>query len=450
MKSFISFFSSVKLAIFLLIFITLASIIGTLIPQHRSPAEYMAQYGQLTGLFQKLQLTKLYQSSWFITLLLLFSINIIVCTLTRLTPKLRKYFKPKLDIEAKRIFALKTKEKFSKNWALQRSKDEIKRGLLSHRYRLKMSEEKGQVSFLARKKTLSWFGSDVVHLGLLVIIIGGVISGWGGFRQSLSLSEGQILPVPRADFQLRLDKFETELYPNGSVKDWKSTLTVIEDNTPSLTKTIEVNHPLSHKGFIFYQSSYGWDWKNPAVEIHIKRKSDPSFLRKIEVKLGEQVPLQDDNIIVTVKHFVPDFIIDENNQVTTRSLQPNNPAAFIEGLKEEEQIFSGWIFAQFPDFAQIHSQEETDLSFELKNFQASQYSVVQAARDPGTNMIWVGSALMMVGFFLAFYWPSREIRILLKEKEGRTEIIAGGLAAKSQEAFQSEFEKIMSGLRRSK
>jgi cytochrome c biogenesis protein len=450
MKSLISFFSSVRLAIFLLIFITLASIIGTLIPQHRSPSEYVAQYGQLAGLFQKLQLIKLYQSTWFITLLVLLSINIIVCTLNRLTPKLRRYFKPKIEKEAKRILALKTKDKFSKNWDFERAKDEIKRGLLSHGYRLKTSEEKGQASFLARKKTLSWFGSDVVHLGLLVIIAGGIISGFGGFRQSLSLSEGQILPVPEADFQLRLDKFETELYPNGSVKDWKSTLTVIENEKPGLTKIIEVNHPLSHKGYIFYQSSYGWDWKNPAVEIHIKRKSDPSFIRKIEVKLGEQVPLQDKNIIVTVKHFIPDFVIDENNQVTTRSLQPNNPAAFIEGIKEGEQIFSGWIFAQFPDFAQIHSQEETDLSFELKDFKAGQYSVIQASKDPGANMIWIGSTFMMIGLLLAFYWPSREIRMFLEEKEGRTEFIAGGLAAKSQEAFQSEFVKIMSGLRRSK
>lgn len=450
MKSLISFFRSVKLAIFLLIIITLASIVGTLIPQQRSPDEYIARYGQLAGLFQKLQLTKLYQSSWFITLLFLISINIIVCTLTRLTPKLRRYFKPKIEKETKRILALKTKDKFSKNWGLEKSKEETKKGLLSHHYRLKESGGEGRFWLLARKKTLSWFGSDVVHLGLLVIIIGGIISGLGGFKQSLSLSEGQILPVPKADFQIRLDRFETEFYPNGSVKDWKSTLTVIENAKPRLTKTIEVNHPLSHKGYVFYQSSYGWDWKNPMVEILVKKKSDTSFLKKVEVKLGKQVPLQDDNIIVSVKHFIPDFIINENNQVTTRSLEPNNPAAFIEGFREDEQIFSGWIFAQFPDFDQIHSQKETDYRFELKNFQTSQYSVIQASKDPGTNMIWLGSALMMIGLILAFYWPSREIRMILEEKEGRTEVIAGGLAAKSQEAFQSEFEKIMSEIRRSK
>ncbi len=34
-----------------------------------------------------------------------------------------------------------------------------------------------------------------------------------------------------------MDKFETEFYPDGSVRDWKSTLTVIEEEKPSLTES---------------------------------------------------------------------------------------------------------------------------------------------------------------------------------------------------------------------
>ena len=108
MKSLLDFFSSVRLAIFLLIIITLASIIGTPIPQNRGLDEYVAQYGQWGNIFYRLQLTKLYQSSWFVALLILFALNIIVCTLTRLAPKFRKAFKPKLEIEAKEIAVLKT------------------------------------------------------------------------------------------------------------------------------------------------------------------------------------------------------------------------------------------------------------------------------------------------------------------------------------------------------
>lgn len=45
------------------------------------------------------------------------------------------------------------------------------------------------------------------------------------------------------------------------IKDFKSTLTVIEDGKPVMTKVIEVNSPLSYKGIDFYQANY--DPNNP-------------------------------------------------------------------------------------------------------------------------------------------------------------------------------------------
>jgi len=443
-------FSSVKLAIILLIIITCASILGTLIPQGRSPAEYTQRYGQLANLFTRLQLTNLYHSLWFIGLLFLFALNIIICTLTRLFPKLRKTFQPKMEFEPKTINTLRIREKFNKNWNLAKTMEELRKEFSSRHYRLREEESNNKIILVARKKVLGWFGSDVVHLGLLIILAGGIISGLGGFRTNLTFSEGQVLLVPRADFNLRLDKFETEYYPNGSVRDWKSTLTVFENERPLFSKIIEVNHPLSYKGFMFYQSSYGWNWENPSLEILVKKRSDPSFLSKLELKVGQTVSIEAEKIQFSVLHFIPDFIINEKNEITTRSLEPNNPAAFVEGREGEEKIFSGWIFAKFPDFARIHSEKETDLTFELKNFKGGEYSVIQASKDPGVNIIWIGCGFLMLGLALAFYWPTREIRAILEESQGKTEITAGGIASKNTEAFQSEFEKMMTSLRRAK
>jgi len=450
MKLLWNYFSSVKLAIFLLIIITLSSIIGTFIPQNRSLDEYVARYGQWGDLFNRLQLTKLYQSSWFIALLFLFALNIIVCTLTRLAPKLRKAFHPKLEIEAKEISVLKIKENFKKNIGLHTAKKELEEELRSRHYRLKEVRRESKTFLQARKRILGWFGADFVHVGILIILAGGIISGAGGIRKNLTFSEGKVLDIQEAEFKLRLDKFETEYYPNGSVRDWKSTLTVIENEKPILSKVIEVNHPLTYKGFVFYQSSYGWNWTNTSVGIWVRKRKDPSFLRKIDMKVGQRVSLEGENIHISVMRFIPDFIINDRNEVTSRSIQPNNPAALIEGWEGEEKIMSGWIFSKFPDFARIHSEKETDLSFELKNFKADQLSVIQAAKDPGVNFIWVGCTFLMIGLAFAFYWPTREIKVILEESQGKTEVIAGGIASKSREALQSEFEKIMTSLRKSK
>jgi cytochrome c biogenesis protein len=450
MKSFIEFFSSVKLAIVLLILITLSSVPGTLIPQQRSPEEYAARFGQLANLFSRLQLTKIYQSRWFIFLLFLFALNIIVCTLKRLSPKLKKAFKPRIAIEEKEISVLKIKEKLKKSLSLAETKEELKKELSSRHYSMREAEKESKVFLLARKRVLGWFGADLVHLGLLVIIAGGIISGVGGSKRDLTFMEGDVLDIPKTEFKLRLDKFDIELYPNGSVKDWKSTLIVLEQDNPVLQKIIEVNHPLSYKGYVFYQSGWGWNWAHSTVELWIKKRKDPSYLKKIQLDMGERIRLEEENTEVSVLQFIPDFVISEKGQIATRSLEPNNPAAFIEGWEGEEKIFSGWIFAKFPDIDRIHSSKETELRFELKDFKASQYSVIQASRDPGVNFIWVGCTLAMVGLFFAFYWPTREIKAVLEEVKNKTGITIGGLASKSREAFMSEFEKITKSLRKLK
>jgi cytochrome c biogenesis protein len=457
MKRFIKFFTSIKLAIVLLIILVIISILGTFIPQGRSLEEYVARYGRLSGLFIRLELTGLYHSVWYFGLLGLFALNIIICTLTRLTPKLRRALKPHLTADPKSLSTLKTNARFKRSAPLADVQSELTKLLAAAHYKVKAAAQPSRISILARKRIGGIFGSDVVHIGLLIILAGGIVSGVGSIRDSLSLNVGDVKPVPKAEFEVRLDKFTTEYYPDGSVKAWKSDLTVLEQKKPVLTRTISVNHPLTYKGYSFYQTSYGWNWDSPAVEIWAKCKNDPTFLKKMKLKVGERVLLEDKaQTTIAVQKFLPDFVLGEANQPENRSLQPNNPAALIEGFRGAEKVFSGWIFSNFPDFDQIHAandkdkEKETDLAFELKSFEAGQYSVLEAAKDPGAILIWIGCALILLGLGLAFYWPTWEIKAVLEESQGKTEWIAGGVATKSREAFGAEFERITAGLRRSK
>jgi cytochrome c biogenesis protein len=217
-----------------------------------------------------------------------------------------------------------------------------------------------------------------------------------------------------------------------------------------------VNRPLSYKGFNFYQTSYGYNWDSPAVEIWAKKKSDPAFLKKLKIKVGDRALLDDkDGLSVSAVRFLPDFVLGEGNQPETRSLQPNNPAVLIEAFRGGEKIASGWVFANYPDWDQMHAANtkdqaaRPDLAFELKTFEAGQFSVLEAAKDPGVLLIWVGCVLVMAGFGLAFYWPTWEIKAVLEETQGRTDIILGGLAVKSREPFAAEFEAVAADLRRS-
>jgi len=461
MRSAWKFFSSVKLAIVLIILITLASVLGTLIPQGRSAAEYSARYGSLASLLNGLRLTRLYQSAWYLGLLLLFAVNTVVCTLSRLGPKWRRAFGPAPETDAKAVATMRTSARFRLPPPLAAAKDRLAGRLKSRRYRLDESVEGQKAVLLARKRRLGWFGSDIVHLGLLVILAGGLTSGIAGRRAELALGEGQMADVPHAAFQVRLDKFETEYYPGGGVKDWKSTVTVIEDGAPVLTRVIEVNEPLRHRGVSFFQQSYGRDWRGARIVLELRKPGDPAYSRTVSLKAGERAAVDDPDIThVAVRQFVPDFVIGEGNRVQSRSEEPNNPAVLVEAWKGEGRIFVGWIFAKFPDFGQGQGTdpmaamrgkakaESPEVAVILKDYAAAPFSVLEAASDPGADLIWLGCILVTAGFFLAFYWPPREIRVVLDETQGRVDVTAGGHAAKSREAFQAEFDGMFEQIRR--
>jgi len=450
LKAVKNFFTSIKVAIVLLIILIAASILGTLIPQGRSAQDYLLRYGPLGSLFQKLQFTRLYQSFWYIAILVLFGLNIIICTFVRLSPKLRRAFRPKCDFDPKSVQALKIKGRFKMGLAPEAAAQAVKAELVRHHYRVREHVAEKKHCLLARKKVLGIFGSDVVHVGLLLILAGGIISGLAGVRGNLTLSENQTLPVPQAGFSVRLDKFITELYPDGNVKDWKSDLTIIEAGKPVLQKSVEVNHPLSYKGFVLYQSGYGSDWENPELEVRLKKQGDPGFLKTIWLRIGRPAAVEGEDITLTAARFLPDFVLDERNQPSTRSLELNNPAALIRGERSGAEVFSGWIFAKFPEFAQMHQAQETEFKLELKDVRAPQYSVLQTAKDPGVSLIWVGCTVLMLGLFLAFYWPTREIRFVVEESQDKTDLTAGGISAKNPEAFQAEFDGIMNVLRKTR
>lgn len=450
MSSIWRFFASVKLAIILLILVAAASVLGTLIPQGLPPAAYAARYGQLAGLLSTLRLTGVYHSGWYLALLLFFAVNTAVCTVVRLPGKWRRAMRPNVEVDPSALQALKARSRFGKNGPAAASLTRLEGLLAARHYRVRSEAREKRSYVLAQKRRFGIFGSDAVHLGLLVIIVGGIVSGLGGTRAQLDLSEGQTAKVPQAAFEVRLDRFETEYYPQGMIKAWKSTVTILEEGAAVLTRTIQVNKPLSYKGFNLYQTSYGSNWDNPKLEITIRKKSDAAFARTARLSVGERVAVDDKDVSqISVTRFVPDFVLGEGNRAESRSEEPNNPAAQVEGWKGGDKVFSGWIFANYPDFEQMHAGKPTDLSFVLKSFRGSEFSVLEAARDPGVGLIWIGCLLVTAGFFLAFYWPPREIRVVLEEGRERTEVTAGGHAAKSREVFEAEFGEIMESLRRS-
>jgi cytochrome c biogenesis protein len=466
MKKLIRFFSSVKLAIVLIILLVAASIVGTLIPQGRDMAEYEARYGRMGASLVRFQLTDVYRSVWFLGLLGFFGLNVVACTLTRLGGKVRRAKRPRVESDPKELEGYKIRARFRAGGgeADGHGTEEIKtraiKALKSARYRVRTAGN----HLHGRKRIDGIFGSDIVHLGLLVIIAGGMATWLAGFRADLDLSPGQTREVPRADFSVRLDRFDTEMYPGGGVKDWKSTVTVIEEGRDTRTQVVEVNHPLVHKGFSLYQMAYGINWEEATLVLRIGKRNISSgeaagqsagggaaadaARQTIRIKRGEIVSLGDEaGTEILVRQFIPDFVLGENNRPESRSLEPNNPAAYVEMRQEGKTVVEGWIFAMYPEVTRLRGEGAAGTIIELYDLDAPEYSVLQAAKDPGVPLIWLGSLLIMAGLILAFYRPTWEIRMVV---EAGNAVMAGGIAAKSRDRFEKEFTRVMDELRKTR
>src|SRR5437016_14347411 len=76
----VEFFSSLKLAIFLMITLAILSTVGTVIQQGEQADVYIKEYGENAyWWFTKLGITDIYHQWWFTTVLVLLCVNSLTC-----------------------------------------------------------------------------------------------------------------------------------------------------------------------------------------------------------------------------------------------------------------------------------------------------------------------------------------------------------------------------------
>src|SRR5690606_23498585 len=88
-----NFFSSVKIAIYLIIITFLTAMIGTIYPQEGTfinnfdaSTYYKETYGTLGHLYYTLGFSRTYESWWFIGLLVMIGTSLVICSLDRVLP----------------------------------------------------------------------------------------------------------------------------------------------------------------------------------------------------------------------------------------------------------------------------------------------------------------------------------------------------------------------------
>lgn len=108
-----------------------------------------------------------------------------------------------------------------------------------------------------RSRAKPRYGPDIVHIGLLILIVGGLVTVLGRTEAMVYLGKGDVAELP-GGYEVQLTDYTFEKYQDGRPRDWVSTVTVRREGIVVLDAfAIEVNRPLAIAGIKIYQTDYG-------------------------------------------------------------------------------------------------------------------------------------------------------------------------------------------------
>lgn len=197
-RNLLSWLTSMRFAIYLLILVGAVSALGTIIPQGQSPAFYLHTYGNGTGaVINLLSLGNLYQAWWFSLLMLILGLTILICSFQR----------------------------------------------------------------LRHARSLATVGSLVFHLSIVVILSGAAWSLGYARSAMVEVAEQQTVALADYGFgsgQLTLHSFVIDYYPDLQPRQYISDISLTGYEQGDHHLKINVNNPLRAGNLKIYQSNWGW------------------------------------------------------------------------------------------------------------------------------------------------------------------------------------------------
>lgn len=479
------FFSSVKLAVVLLIILAVVSVIGTVIQQNQPPEEYLREYSQATvQLFETLGFFDLYHTWWFVLILLLFTANLTICTLERLPLVMKAVRAPLRQLEEDGFKALPFRKELSVKGGAEQVEAAMLKAIGAKRFKTIVTKEQGTTNIVAQKGAYSRLGYIITHISIILIFIGALTGSFFGFKGFLNIPEGQASDVvylrneplwdkimaafgiakssvvydPRGGvpymplgFYLRLDDFEVDYYtnagrPTGMPSEYWSILSVYDQAQQKvLDKRIVVNDPLSYRGITFYQSSYGTmpDTQGTVV-LNVKPKNGQGRGETVAIRPGESSYVASIDRTIKVLGVAPfgmrDAASGQVQYYRSRNDEFINPVVEIEVSKGKTPVFKTQLMKV--DAAEPVMPEDYVISY--YDYWGARYTGLQVNKDPGVWVVYAGFILLCFGPLIAFFGSHRKVWVRIVDRKGQAAVLVGGSANRNRLGFEREFNTIIS------
>jgi cytochrome c biogenesis protein ResB len=339
-------------AVWILVVVAMLTLSGVLIGQNLPREAYLDRYGNALGaLIIKSGLSDVFSSWYFLLLVSVLGVSLIACSFGRL---------------------------------------------------MKLAAARG-------KRRPRRIGSLVLHLSLVLVLAGAVVTAVLGYRYpgNVYLAAGDSMDVPEGGFTVRVDAASTEFTPDGTVKEYFSDVAVIDEGQEVMKQRIEVNHPLIYHGIGVYQFEMlpsATSLEQVVLGISMQTPDGAGALRHVILPYNEELQIPGTDVSLKVLEFLSDFTYDiDRGTAELASVMHRNPAVLVQVSEADSILADRWVFAD----VQTHRSDEglpcriflldyvPDFGHGLTRFEIS--------HQPGTPLLYVGFAAMSLGLFMAFW-----------------------------------------------
>ena len=302
-RDFFELLGSMRFAVSLLMFICVASLVGTVLQQNRSSNNYIDQFGPFWfEVFDKFSIWHVYNSWWFLVIMGFLVVSTSVCLIRNAPKMLRDARSFREHVRASSLRGFPHRVETEAPTDVPQTAAGLKSLLERMGYAVRQRTDNDGVMLAAKKGSANRLGYVFAHAAMVIICIGGLLDSelpvrlqvmLGGkkpivenmlisevpesgrlsvdnpsFRASVLVPEGGqastavvmvgdgalVQPMP---FTLKLKKFVVDYYSTGMPSRFLSEVEVTDPDTgKTFDSTIEVNEPLRFKGMTVYQSSF--------------------------------------------------------------------------------------------------------------------------------------------------------------------------------------------------
>ncbi|WP_409346565.1 cytochrome c biogenesis protein ResB [Paenibacillus sp. MBLB4367] len=456
-----NFFSSVKIAVYLIIITLVASALGTVYPQENTfintdfSVYYKDTYGTWGHLYYLLGLSHTFESWWFITLLFMIGTSLVICSLDRVLPLYKALNKQ--QIRKHLSFIMRQKVSYQTDLGEtdhQAWIEQVSKKLQKRHYRVHTDG----TALLAEKYRFSRWGPYINHIGLIVFLLAVLarsIPGWH-MDQYMGFLEGRVVKIPETPYYLKNDRFTVEYYTEEEMsEDFKKRDTSVpkiyetqailytctaDCDDPSKKPQLEevhrqniiVNKPFEYKGLLAYQFDYKETPMLLAATPKLKNKQTGEVYGEFELDMFNPQPsYQAGPYKLDVKGYFPDFGLDDKGLPMTKTKDPNAPA-FIFSITGPELAKEGELFMYFPKQIDKETFRQNDINGAIgtkldiavgtmDDVKIAAYtSYLNIRKDRAMPYIWIGATISMIGLLMGTYWQHR--RVWIRIDNGRMSI----------------------------